>query len=148
MGADKHRRDREKKALRHVRHEHWFLETPAYRALSNAAKVIYTDIAKRYMGSNNGRIPYSVREGAAAANCSKATAMRALRQLQAHGFIVEKKHGAFTWKVKHSSEWLLTEFADSAGAPPTKDFTHWEKQKPVSLEVPNGCRDETARVSR
>jgi hypothetical protein len=52
---------------------------------------------KRYAGdgSNNGRIPYSVRDAAAEFRVGKTTAGRALNSLEAHGFVVPITKGAF-----------------------------------------------------
>ena len=43
---------------------------------------------------------------AEALNVSKATAMRAMKRLQEHGFIVEMKRGAFMRDI-FASEWAL-----------------------------------------
>ncbi len=81
-------------------------------------------------GSNNGRIPYSLREAATDLHVSKATAMRALQRLQDHGFVVLMKRGHFDFKLKHAAEWRLTEFAcDVTGELPTKDFTRWKRTR-------------------
>jgi DNA-binding transcriptional MocR family regulator len=126
------------------------MRTLAWRTLSTVARCAYIELASRYAGpsSNNGRIPYSLREMAKALNVSKATAMRALKELQERGFIVETKRGAFSLKVRHATEWLLTEFGDDRnGDLARKDFARWGKQNTVSPENPYGYRDETERVS-
>ena len=127
-------------------------EQAAWRDLDCVARCAYLELARRYAGpgSNNGRIPYSLREMSNALKISKATAMRALNRLQDHGFIVLTKRGFFSVKIRHATEWRLTEFmCDVTGALATKDFVRWPKvQKPVSGEHPTGSRDETERVSR
>ncbi len=87
---------------------------------------------------------------AEALNCSKATAMRALKRLQDHGFVVRTKQGSLTVKLQIASEWRLTEFPDAVtGDMASKEFARWSKnQNTVSPEDPAGCRDETDRVSR
>lgn len=139
-------------AERHIRLHHWLMKTQAWRSLDPVARCAYIELASRYFvrkdgSNNNGEIPYSVREAADALNSSKATALRALRRLQEHGFIVEVTKGAFSQKVRHSTEWQLTEFPYQ-GSMATKDFARWQKQNTVSPEHPNGCRDETERVSQ
>ena len=64
------------------------------------ARCAYVELAARYAGpgSNNGRLPFSLREMAVKLNVSKATAQRALHKLQERGFIVEMKKGAFSYK--------------------------------------------------
>lgn len=136
---------------RYVALGHWLMRTEAWRELDCVARCAYVELASRYggPGSNNGRLPYSVREMAEALNSSKATALRALNRLQEHGFITLTKQGGFSLKLRHATEWRLTEFAcDVTGALATKDFTRWKKQNTVSPEHPIGCRDETERVSR
>ena len=128
------------------------MRTAAWRDLDCVARCAYVELASRYAGpgSNNGRIPFSLREMAEALGSSKATAMRAMARLQDHGFAVMTKQGAFRVKARTATEWRLTEFAcDVTGEMATKDFMRWVKnQNTVSFEHPNGCRDETERVSR
>jgi hypothetical protein len=138
--------------VRFVAIPHWMMKTPAWRDLDCVARCAYLEIASRYAGrgSNNGRIPYSLREMADALGTSKATAMRALERLQSHGFVVMTKRGAFSVKVRVATEWRLTEHpCDVTGEMATKDFARWpQNQNTVSNENPYGCRDETERVSR
>jgi DNA-binding GntR family transcriptional regulator len=85
---------------------------------------------------------------AEALNVGKMTAARALRSLQEHGFIVEAKRGAFSLKLRHASEWRLTEFGcDVTGALATKEFARWQKQNTVSPQNLNGSRSDTVRGS-
>jgi DNA-binding transcriptional MocR family regulator len=116
------------------------------------ARSAYVELKSRYAGpgSNNGRIFYSLRELAEALGVSKMTAQRALEKLQDRGFIVCMKRGAFSYKVRHATEWRLTEHqCDVTGNLPTKDFARWtpEKQNPVSRGNPNRFQDDTERVS-
>ncbi len=134
---------------RYVALTHWMMRTAAWRSLDTVARCAYVELGARYAGpgSNNGRLPFSLREMAEALNVSKMTAQRALRLLQDRGFIVETKRGAFSLKERHATEWRLTEFGDDvSGALATKDFARW-KQNTVSPQDPNGFRDDTARVS-
>jgi DNA-binding transcriptional MocR family regulator len=136
---------------RYVALSHWMLKTEAWRDLDCVARAAYVALSSRYAGpnSNNGRLPFSYDEMADALNVSKATAMRAMQRLQGHGFIVLMKRGSFDFKLRHASEWRLTEYpCDVEDKLATKDFTRWQKQNTVSPEHPIGCRDETDRVSR
>jgi hypothetical protein len=134
----KTRRQKDKGA-RHVRLYHWLLHSPAWQDLTANARAIYVEISSRYggAGSNNGRIPYSVREAAASLRISKATASRALIELQEHGFIALMTKGAFSLKARHATEWRLTERdSDVDQTPPTKEFMRWsptEVQNTVPL---------------
>jgi len=86
------------KTERYVMLRHWLLDSPAYKSLSANAQALYLHMARRYNGSNNGVIPYSVREAAEALHIGMATASNTLRVLQDRGFIVRTKKGAFSHK--------------------------------------------------
>jgi DNA-binding transcriptional MocR family regulator len=107
------------------------METEAWKSLCAVERAMYVDIASRYagLGSNNGRIHYSVREAAERLHISKSTAARALATLAERGFIVAEKRGAFSLKARHSTEWRLTEFASDISSDfATKDFVHWRPE--------------------
>jgi DNA-binding transcriptional MocR family regulator len=121
---------------RHVRLMEWMLASEAWRSLDPVARVLYVEISRRYRGlnSNNGKIPYSVREAAAALNVSRNTANRAFHHLEERGFIVAKKHSGFNVKGRTSTEWLLTEFPDDTLTGThiaTKDFMSWTPPSPI-----------------
>jgi hypothetical protein len=115
------RRAKGKFGPRHVRLYHWMLESVAWTSLNANARAIYIEMSKRFMGTNNGRIPYSVREAAASLRIGAATAARALTQLQGLGFIKAVTKGSFGYKKRHATEWLLTEHPNDLGIA-TKDF--------------------------
>ena len=147
------RTGRSKKAPRHVRLYHWLMATAAWKSLNGNQRAIYVEMAARYDGSNNGRIPYSVRDAADSLHISKATAARDLAALQERGFIVPMTKGAFSLKQRHATTWRLTEFnCDVTRELPTKDFARWspEIQNTVSPRTstvpvvrPNGTSGET-----
>lgn len=138
---------------RYVQLRHWVLNTDAWQALNGNERAIYVDIAKRYagQGSNNGRIPYAVRDATKALPIGLATAHRGIRRLQELGFIVCTMKGAFK-ASRDASTWRLTEFVcDVTGELPTKDFTRWghpKKQNPVSETELNGSCGGTVRYLR
>jgi hypothetical protein len=72
---------------RHVPLPEYMLASPAWQSLDGNCRALYLELARRYRGpnSNNGKIPYSVREGATALHISKATANRALHTLIERG---------------------------------------------------------------
>jgi len=116
-----------KKSGRWLTLQHWFLNSPAWQSLPGDVRALYIEIAKRYNGSNNGRIPYSVREARAALNVSQGHAKYLFDMLQDRGFVVPTKRGYFTVKTEHdATEWQLTEYAsDHPPAFATKDFMRW-----------------------
>jgi hypothetical protein len=122
---------RSDKEPRHVRLYHTFLKTEAWKSLSVYSRAIYVEISARYggPGSNNGRIPYAVRDAAKSLKIGKTTAATALEQLQDRGFIVEVTKGGFNVKTKLATEWRLTEFScDITDALPTRDYAQWSPQ--------------------
>ena len=126
MAGNKHK----DKGPRHIRLCHYMTDSQAWKSLGAIARAIYPHIAKRYagVGSDNGRIGYSVREAAAEFHTGTSTAKRALDELQDRGFIVPMKKGAFSLKQRNSTEWRLTEFhCDVTLA--TKDFMTWTPDK-------------------
>jgi hypothetical protein len=117
---------------RHVRIHHYMMATPAWQSLGCVERAMYVDIAARYagLGSNNGRIGYSVRDAAATLHIGTSTAKRAMDALEGRGFIVAMKRGAFSLKKRHATEWRLTEFAsDVSGDFATKEFMRWTPDK-------------------
>jgi DNA-binding transcriptional MocR family regulator len=95
-------------------------------------------MAKRYNGSNNGRISYSVREVAAALHVSKGSVKSWLDVLHERGFIVCTRRGAFSLKAtRDASEWRLTEYdCDTPAQHATKDFMHWSPPEPEENTAP------------
>jgi hypothetical protein len=105
---------------------HHMLNSAAWKSLSATARAIYIDMAKRYFGTNNGRIAYSVRCAVDEMRIGLATVKRALDDLTDRGFIVPIKKGAFSYKVRHATEWRLTQFpTDNPIELATKDFMKW-----------------------
>jgi hypothetical protein len=144
----KHRK--EQGPMRYVMLFHWMLNCEAWKDLSANARVIYLEISKRYNGSNNGLIHYSVREAARDVKIGHATAKRAFDELESHGFICAEQRGNFHWKIdltglrrRPATEWRLTcydsdratEFAEKLA---TKDFMRWQKNH---LTVPPQTQD-------
>jgi hypothetical protein len=113
---------------RHVRLYHYMTDCPAWHDLDAVARAIYVDMARRYAGMNNGRIPYSVREAAAELKIGTATASRALTRLTENGFIAPVSKGAFNLKKRHATEWRLTEFPCNVTNQmiASKDYMRWQ----------------------
>jgi DNA-binding transcriptional MocR family regulator len=92
----------------------YMLGSAAWQALDGNGRALYVELARRYRGpnSNNGKIPYSVREAAKVLNVGRSTAQRCFKRLMAHGFLRISKRSGFSMKGRVSTEWLLTEFPD------------------------------------
>lgn len=141
---------------RHVRLYYFMMQTEAWNDLNAIERAVYVDLAFYYNGFNNGRIGYSARTAARNLKIGKDTASRALRSLQAHGFIVLEQPGAFHCKIRHASEYRLTVYdsdtaTNYADKLATKEFTRWPEiqnsvppVRPTGLVVrPIGPRTET-----
>jgi hypothetical protein len=112
---------------RYVKLRYWLLDSAAWQSLPGGACALYVKMAQRYNGSNNGRIPFSVRE-----------AMKYLLDvLQDRGFIVCTRRGAFSLKTRReASEWRLTEYDnDVITEYATKEFMRWHP--PEAKESPS-----------
>lgn len=134
---------------RYVRLRHWMMLTEAWRDLRPGPRAAYIELASRYNGGNNGSIPYSLDEFKKALHIGKTTAGRFLEVLEDHGFVVCTKRGHFDRKIRHASEWLLTEHPDDRGSGSpiaSKDFARWTKSKTGPVAEPAGSRDGTERV--
>jgi hypothetical protein len=105
------------------------MDTAAWKSLSGNQRAIYVEMAARYNGRNNGRISYIVREAAESLHIGKSTAARDLAVLRERGFIIPRIKGAFSLKVRHATEWRLTEFSsDVIPAMATKEFARWSPE--------------------
>ena len=127
----KRRRDPDAyKMERHVRVFYWVMETPAWADLNPTERALYLLLKSRYNGANNGKIVLSCRQAAEMLNCGKDTAAQAAKGLIAHGFAAVQSKGKFSRKVRHATEWRLTEHpCDVTGDIPSKEFARWHPQK-------------------
>ncbi|TDU31309.1 hypothetical protein DFR24_0673 [Panacagrimonas perspica] len=124
-----------------VKLEHWMMDTAAWKDLDPVARCAYIEVRRIYRGpgSNNGRIGVGVRNLSDNLGVSKDTAARALRSLQEHGFLVATTKGSFSRKIRHATEYRLTdEGCDVTNALATKEFARWKKNTVpvVRLTVP------------
>jgi hypothetical protein len=122
----KHPRSKE----RYVRLPEYLLASTAWQSLDGNCRALYIELARRYRGpnSNNGRIPFSVREAAAELHVGRSTAQRCFDKLLDRGFTKIARRSGFSMKGRVATEWLLTEFPDdttSALTLATKDFMKW-----------------------
>jgi hypothetical protein len=118
------------KPARHVMLFHHMLDSQAWHSLGVIPRAMYVEMVKRYYGTNNGRIGYSIRCAVQELHIGNATAKRALDELRDRGFIVPVKVGAFSLKQRHATEWRLTAYrCDISGDIATKDFMRWNPEK-------------------
>ena len=100
--------------------------TPAFRALSGESVKLLLFICMRHNGQNNGNIPCSVREAAAALNLNPNTVSKKFHQLVEHGFLVVVNKGAFSVKNRQATLWRITFYPSIGGQPATRDYTRWK----------------------
>ena len=134
----------------HYRHYRWLAETEAWKELDGDEKAIYADLALRYrgVGSNNGKISYSIREAAACARCGKTKAAKCMIQLQEIGFLVAEQSGSFDWKTGRATRWRLTQFpSDITSTIASKEFARWRPgDKFLSTQNQNAVRAQVHTV--
>jgi hypothetical protein len=105
-------------------------KSPAWRAMSHGAKVLYVSLKARYnfVHHNNGRIYLSQRTAAAEIGSRFGQIARWFRELQHFGFIVQTKGGSLGLNGKGTApHWRLTE-CGYMNDPPTRDFLRWNGQ--------------------
>ena len=112
--------------------ERYVFNSPAFRSLSLPARAAYFEMLNLYSGSNNGRIAMSANVLAGKLKTGRATASRALLELEAKGFIEPVRRGGFNMKAgtRRATEWRLTSYrCDVTGERPTKTFMRWQNGK-------------------
>jgi DNA-binding MarR family transcriptional regulator len=111
---------------------YYLLKHEAWRGLSGKAIKVLCELRRRYTvkgdgkSNNNGRITLSLDEGARLLHMGKTTVQRALKELEAAGFIIKTRQGQ--WYGRMATEWRLTE-EPYKGEPPTRDWQNIAKAK-------------------
>jgi hypothetical protein len=130
MARSHNQKGRSHKGLSFVQLHHYSIKSPAWLSLTPQARAVYIELASRYNGSNNGEIALSVRDAARKCRISKATAGKAFHDLAEKGFITIVTGGSFGYKLRHATEYRLTDYK-YRDEPPTKEFMSWQ---PDNLE--------------
>jgi len=107
------------------------LESPAWRAMSHGAKVLYVSLKARYNSGqhNNGRIFLSQRAASRDVGSGFNEIARWFRELQYYGFTVMTSPGCLGVDGKGKApHWRLTE-CGYMNDPPTRDFLRWDGTK-------------------
>lgn len=130
-----------------VKIDRYIMRTDAWKDLKPADKAVYLILLFRYIGTNNGKIPLSVREAAAEANIATETARKAFVRLEEKGFIINRYKGSFSQKQKRASEWELTHVSYK-GQLPQKTFTKYKKVEKIKTSQKSGldCEMENNNV--
>jgi hypothetical protein len=136
-GKTKHRRTGER-GPRFVQLFHWMINMPVWHSLSPRAVVAYLEFAKRYDGTNNGRLHLSARELAEAWDWSKDAAACAIRELVEKGFIEITKASGFSVKdrKRQAAEYRLTAFfCNLTQRSASKTFSKWRPPEPSKKNI-------------
>jgi hypothetical protein len=123
--------------------------TEAWRSLGTVPRALYVELKARFKGKNNGRIGYSIREASDELHIGKTSAAEAFKLLEGRGFIAWVTVGTFDKKIRHSTEWRLTELMDNVtGSLATKEFVHWVPGKDFSKIKPGREKTRYPRTNR
>jgi hypothetical protein len=112
--------------------ERYIFASPAFRSLSLPARAAYLEMLNLYSGSNNGRIAMSANVMSGKLKAGRATANRALLELESKGFMEAMLRGGFNMKSgsRRATEWRLTCYrCDVTGERPAKTFMLWQNGK-------------------
>jgi hypothetical protein len=104
------------------------LDSPAWKALSHGAKVLYIALKRRYSvrSHNNGWIYLSQRTAAQELGSHHNEIARWYRELQHYGFIVMTAPASLGVEGKGKApRWRLTELGCAQNFP-TRDFKNWD----------------------
>ncbi len=136
---------RNKGDSKHVRHYNWQLLCPAWKALSMTARCLEMELKALHNGDNNGDLFLSVREAAKRLGVAHNTANKAFKELEEKGFIKPNEKGSFTYKLRHATSWVLTEF-EYHGQLATKDFMRWRPEEKTRTQklIPTVSKNDTA----
>jgi hypothetical protein len=132
-----------------LRHE--ILDSRAWRAMSNGARVLYIALRRR-MIKNNGRVYLSTRDAAAELGSNRDAVQRWFRELQHYGFIVMTSGGCLGVDGKGKApHWRLTELPTHSQQynsldPGTKDYLSWKGKKFRGQKKQNPGREIGASV--
>ena len=84
---------------------HWMIiNSQGWHDLSLVARCAYVEIYRRHNGENNGQIAMSSGDLAKRLHCSTGHTARAIRELEAAGFVTIMKVGTFARKDRLASE--------------------------------------------
>jgi hypothetical protein len=121
----------------------WYLlDSKGWQALPCVARAAFVELARLYNGHNNGQLALAARTLAIRLGCSKATAARALNELEDKGFVGVQKVGTFHRRDRLATEYFLTLYRNDVNhALPTKAFMRWQAHGIKSAK--HGLPDET-----
>tara|TARA_Y100000588_G_scaffold259424_1_gene274104 strand:+ start:338 stop:724 length:387 start_codon:yes stop_codon:yes gene_type:complete len=108
---------------------HDIMDSDAWLSLSPKARCIWTLIAKRHNGLNNGDIPLSVREAAKHIRSGKSTASRGFDELIDRRFIKVSQDAGLTMKYGRRARRFTLTHEGVNNQIATNDWKTWQPQK-------------------
>ena len=105
--------------------DHRLIDSAAWADLGGTAAKLLLYLARLYNGANNGDLCLAERAAADAIGVRRGAAAAAFDELEAHGFIVATRRGAFQVKVRVATSWRLT-FHPTSTAAATHDYRGWQ----------------------
>lgn len=117
---------------RFARLDHRLLNSPAYRALSVAARALLVELTMLDNGENNGSLYLGIRDAAGRLGMADLSAVRsAFDELQEFGFIEMTEDASFHVKAAEKSRarcWRLTWLAGPGRKGPSMEFMERQPQ--------------------
>lgn len=126
------------------------MQSPAWKAMSPYARVVYIALRSRYGRKikNNGRIWLSARDGAEETGFDRNRIARSLRELEHYGFIVPTRAPCLAGAGKGTAtHWRLTELGYMQDQP-TRDFMKWSGEVFHEQKSPAYYRRRNDRLAK
>ncbi len=126
------------------------LASPAWRAMSPSARLLYIALKQRYSSNlkNNGRLYLSARVAAEELGLNKNTITRSFRELQHYGFAVMTSPGCLGVDGKGKApHWRLPELGYMID-PPTRDFMRWDGEVFHEQKSPEYYKRQERRLTQ
>lgn len=99
---------------------------PAWNTLSTYARSTLIVLLMDYRMGNNF-LELSDREAARRGNCARATAAKAIAELENKGWIKVAQVGKMRGRLRaRTSAYFLTKYPEEIGIPPTHDYKKWK----------------------
>lgn len=95
-----------RKLTDHIRLERDFLESVAYRSLNPVARSLLTEFWIIAYPSRNGHLVMPTKRAATRVNVSEPTVIKAFRDLERNGFIVQTEEHCYS--IGRAKTWRLT----------------------------------------
>lgn len=148
MSLIKRQKDQRKKKYRHFTIMFRdVMETPAWKNLTSTAQAIYLWLRLEWKGksnNNNGKISLSCRQAAAKMGVTPTTASRAIRELQAKGFLVVTQSSYLGTQGKARLQlYELTEIPIAGSTVARHLYASWKEGHDYEVISPISSRSRT-----